>query len=119
MPISAVHRNLTNWSRSERSSCMVFRPRDDAEILTAFEAGRAHGRSVIARGAGHSYTDAAFNTNRIVIDTADMRRILSWDPESGIIEVEPGVTLREVIRVALPDGWWPPVTPSTSQVTVG
>ena len=53
------------------------------------------------------------------MDTAGMRRILSWDPESGIMQVEPGVTLREVIRVALPDGWWPPVTPSTTEVTIG
>ena len=35
------------------------------------------------------------------------------------MQVEPGVTLRDVIRVALPDGWWPPVTPSTAEVTIG
>lgn len=119
MPISAVPAVLTNWSRSERSSCSVFRPRDSAEILEVFSAARLHKQSVVARGAGHSYTDAALNTHEVVIDTANMCRILSWDPESGIIQVEPGVTLREVIRVVLPDGWWLPVTPSTAEVTVG
>ena len=35
------------------------------------------------------------------------------------MQVEPGVTLRDVVRVALPDHWWPPVTPSTADATVG
>jgi FAD/FMN-containing dehydrogenase len=103
----------------ERSSCVVFRPRDSAEILQAFSVAQGHGLSVIPHGAGHSYTDAAFNTDGAVIDVTEMRRILAWDPQQGIMQVEPGVTLRDVIRVALTDGWWPPVTPSTTEVTIG
>jgi FAD/FMN-containing dehydrogenase len=103
----------------ERSSCVVFRPRDSAEILQAFSVAQSHGLSVIPHGAGHSYTDAAFNTDGAVIDVTEMRRILAWDPQQGIMQVEPGVTLRDVIRVALTDGWWPPVTPSTTEVTIG
>ena len=119
MAISAVRTDLTNWTMMERSSCLVFRPRDSAEILQAFSVAQSHGLSVIPHGAGHSYTDAAFNTDGAVIDVTDMRRILAWDPQQGIMQVEPGVTLRDVIRVALADGWWPPVTPSTTEVTIG
>ena len=113
-PDSAV-----NWSMTERSPCYVFKARDVAEIMQVLTAARTRGLSVIAHGAGHSYTDAALNTNEIIIDVTDMRRILSWDPEQGIMQVEPGVTLRDVVRVAMADHWWPTVTPSTADATIG
>jgi FAD/FMN-containing dehydrogenase len=72
-----------------------------------------------AHGAGHSYADAALNTHGAVIDLTGMRRILAWDVERGIIQIEPGATLRDVIRISLPDGWWLPVAPSTADATIG
>ena len=35
------------------------------------------------------------------------------------MRVEAGVTLREVVQTAAPDGWWPAVSPSTPEVTIG
>ncbi len=116
-PVMATE--LTNWSRSERSACYICKARDSEDIAAAFAAARARGLSVIPHGAGHSYTDAALNTGGVVIDVTGMRRILSWDPELGVMQMEPGTTLRDVVSVALPDGWWPAVTPSTPAVTVG
>ncbi|HKD74025.1 MAG TPA: FAD-binding oxidoreductase [Ktedonobacterales bacterium] len=110
---------LTNWSRSERSVCSICKPGDGEEIVEVLAAARARGLSVVPHGAGHSYTDAALNTDGVVIDVTGMRRILSWNPEAGIMRVEPGATLRDVVSVALPDGWWPAITPSTPDVTIG
>jgi FAD/FMN-containing dehydrogenase len=92
---------------------------DKAGILEALEAARVQGLSVVAHGAGHSYTDAALNTGGIVLDVTPMRRILSWDAQQGIMRVEPGVTLQEMVQVAWKDGWWPVVAPSTARVTIG
>jgi decaprenylphospho-beta-D-ribofuranose 2-oxidase len=111
--------HLTNWSMTAHSPCYVATARDSADILAALATARANGRSVIAHGAGHSYSDAALNGDGMVVDMTGMRRIVAWDPERGIMQVEPGVTMREVVRVALPDGWWPPVTPSTAEATIG
>jgi FAD/FMN-containing dehydrogenase len=110
---------IMNWSMTERSSCYVFKAQDIAGIMHALTTARASGLSVISHGAGHSYTDAALNTNGVLIDVTGMRRILSWDPEQGIMQVEPGVTLRDMVRVALADRWWPAVTPSTADATIG
>jgi decaprenylphospho-beta-D-ribofuranose 2-oxidase len=111
--------DILNWSRTELSPCYVFKVRDIAEIMHALTTASTKGLSVIAHGTGHSYTDAALNTNGVLIDVTGMRRILSWDPEQGIMQVEPGVTLRDVVRVALADHWWPAVTPSTADATIG
>jgi decaprenylphospho-beta-D-ribofuranose 2-oxidase len=110
---------VMNWSMTEHSPCYIFKAQDSAGIMHALTTARTWGLSVIAHGTGHSYTDAALNTNGILIDVTDMRRILSWDPEHGIMHVEPGVTLRDIVRVALPDRWWPAVTPSTADATIG
>lgn len=112
-------RHIMNWSMTERSPCTVFKAQDSTSIRHALTTAQKQGLSVIPHGAGHSYTDAALNTNGIIIDVTDMRRIYSWDAEQGIMCVEPGVTLRDVVRVALPDRWWLPVTPSTADATVG
>jgi decaprenylphospho-beta-D-ribofuranose 2-oxidase len=131
MPLPGIAADLTNWSLTARSSCRLVKARDalmagrdssrpyTAEIRQVLAAARAHQLAVIPRGAGHSYTDAALNTDGVVIDMTGMRRILAWEPERGIMRVEPGVTVREVVRVALASGWWPAVTPSTAEATIG
>jgi hypothetical protein len=71
------------------------------------------------RGSGCSYGDAALNSGQVVIDCAALSRVLAWDPESGVIIVEPGVTIEGLWRHTLADGWWPPVVPGTMAVSVG
>lgn len=110
---------LTNWGKSARSACLVYKACDVAGIARALAAARAQGLSVIPHGAGHSYTDAALNSGGIVVDVTPMRQILSWDPGQGIMRVEPGVTLRDMVQTASRDGWWPAVSPSTAEVTIG
>ena len=90
-----------------------------AGLLQVLSTAREQGLSVIPHGAGHSYTDAALNTSGIVIDVRPMHRILSWDATQGIMQLEPGVTLEQVVRAAWKDGWWPAASPSTARVTVG
>src|SRR5215831_2876859 len=110
---------LTNWSKTGDSTCYVQRAEDTEGVRQALAAARAWNLRVISRGSGHSYTDAAWNTGGVVIDMTPMRRILSWDPRQGVMRVEPGVTLSDMVQVAWQDGWWPFATPSTPEVTIG
>lgn len=119
MTFRGTQATLTNWSKSARSSCLVYQPNDIVGISKALAVARTCGLSVIPHGAGHSYTDAALNAGGVVIDLRPMRRILSWDAAQGIMRVEPGVTLRDMVQVAWKDGWWPAVSPSTPEVTIG
>jgi len=74
---------------------------------------------VVPRGAGCSYGDAALLPEGIVLDLTGMRRILAWDSASGVVDVEPGVTVEQLWRHCLADGWWPPVVTGTMKPTVG
>jgi FAD/FMN-containing dehydrogenase len=97
----------------------VYRPSTVDGIHEVFEVARAHGASIGLRGAGQSYGDAALNAEQISLDLSRMRRILAWDPEQGVIRVEPGVTIGDVWRYAIEDGWWPAVVPGTMHASVG
>ncbi|MGO8948761.1 MAG: FAD-binding oxidoreductase [Ktedonobacterales bacterium] len=110
---------LSNWSKTGRSPCHLFPAADIAGISDALSYARDHNLAVIPRGAGHSYTDAAWNTGGMVVDLTPMRRIISWDPDHGVIRVEAGVTLSDILQVTWKDGWWPFATPSTPAVTIG
>jgi decaprenylphospho-beta-D-ribofuranose 2-oxidase len=119
MTFSGRQAELTNWSKSAYSACLMYKASDLTEISRALGAARTQRLSVIPHGTGHSYTDAALNTSGVVLDVTPMQRILSWDAARGIMQVEPGVSLREMVQVAWKDGWWPYATPSTAEVTIG
>jgi len=76
-------------------------------------------RGVIARGLGRSYGDAAQCAGGLTIDTSHIDAIGAIDPDTGSVEVGGGTSLDALIRSALPQGWFIPVSPGTRQVTVG
>src|SRR5207249_1260771 len=97
----------------------VYRPSTEAGMREVFELARKGGHTIGLRGAGRSYGDASLNAEEISLDLSRMKRILEWDPESGLITVEPGVTIQELWEYAIEDGWWPSVAPGTMFPTIG
>lgn len=73
----------------------------------------------LAFGKGRSYGDSCMAESDHVLVTTGMDRILSADWTHGVVLAQAGLTLDELIRVALPHGWFPPVTPGTKFVTLG
>ena len=110
---------LEGYGMRSRATCQVARVHSVDDIAEMLVAARAAGATVGMRGGGCSYGDAALNGGHIVVDTSGMNRILAWNPDSGTITVEPGVTIAQLWRETLAAGWWPPVVPGTMAVTVG
>ncbi|WP_405493213.1 FAD-binding protein [Nocardia sp. NBC_00511] len=110
-------RPLTGWSRTAASVAQVI---STPAVETIAEAVRTAGpRGIIARGLGRSYGDPAQNGGGIVVDMTALDRIHHVDPDSGVVDVEAGVSLDTLMRTVLPQGLWVPVLPGTRQVTVG
>ncbi|MCB1135365.1 MAG: FAD-binding oxidoreductase, partial [Chlamydiia bacterium] len=80
---------------------------------------RPQGSSIIPRGLGRSYGDATLNSAGHVLLTERLNRFLAFDPDTGILRAEAGVTLEDVLDVFVPRGWFPPVLPGTKFVTLG
>lgn len=110
---------LENFGHSLRASSYRVRAQCVEEVQEAFHLARQHGLTVTARGAGRSYNDAALNGGGIVLDLSGLNQILEWNPKTGVVRGEPGVTLEKLWQCVLPDGWWPPVVSGTMRTTLG
>lgn len=97
----------------------VYRPSTLDGIQAVLEQARRSGRSVGLRGAGRSYGDASLNSEGISLDLTRMKRILDWNPQTGRISVEPGVTIQQLWQYTIEDGWWPNVVSGTMFPTLG
>lgn len=93
----------------------------EAAEIHSEDLERATRGASLSRGLGRSYGDASLpaDAETRVVNTALADRILAFDAETGRIRVEAGFSLRELVRLFLPRGWFTPVSPGTQYVTVG
>lgn len=75
--------------------------------------------SMLPVGARRSYGDVCVNDGGAVLDATSLSRFIAFDRTSGILKCEAGVSLWEILCLIVPQGWFLPVTPGTSFVTVG
>jgi len=77
--------------------------------------------SPLSRGLGRAYGDAALpaTTGGVVTTTTLADRLISFDPETGTLHAEAGLSLREIVRIFLPRRYYLISTPGTSFVTLG
>lgn len=71
----------------------------------------------LAQGSCRSYGDACLGTR--VLSTLPLGHLLAFDVETGVLRTEAGITLDELLRFAVPRGWFLPVTPGTKYPTLG
>ncbi|MGY2279628.1 FAD-binding oxidoreductase [Pseudomonas sp. HMWF006] len=70
-------------------------------------------------GNGRSYGDSCLAGSGHVLQLRPLNRFIDADWESGEICAEAGVTLGEILQLAIPRGWFLQVTPGTRHVTLG
>jgi decaprenylphospho-beta-D-ribofuranose 2-oxidase len=89
--------------------------------LLAENIENATTHAVLCRGLGRSYGDSSLpaRPDDRVVATRLANRILSFDPTTGILRAEAGLSLAELNRLFIPRGWFSPVTPGTKFVTLG
>jgi decaprenylphospho-beta-D-ribofuranose 2-oxidase len=107
------------WGGATSSMSYVYRPTSPDDLAAVFDVARRHGVTVGLRGAGQSYGDASLNAEHLTLDCSAMTRVLDWDAANGVVRVEPGVTIGQLWRRVIGDGWWPYVVPGTMAVSAG
>jgi len=72
---------------------------------------------LIPYGNGRSYGDSALSSNIIYVKPHNY--FIGFDEEKGLLHVQAGVLLSEILESLVPRGWFLKVTPGTKLITVG
>ncbi|HEY6924823.1 MAG TPA: FAD-binding oxidoreductase [Steroidobacteraceae bacterium] len=75
--------------------------------------------TVLPFGNGRSYGDSCLNVGGALLQTRSLDRFIRFDRDTGVLACEAGVLLGDILRLAVPAGWFLPVVPGTSYITVG
>ena len=71
-------------------------------------------------GMGRSYGDCCLNDGGVLLNTAGMSRVSSGLIRGqGLIRCEAGISLEDILKFTVPQGWFLPVTPGTKFITLG
>ena len=108
-----IKENISGWGRFPVSRAKIITPKNIEQLKELISKEK-----VIARGNGRSYGDSAINEKNTIC-MKNFNKFLSFDNETGLIVVESGVLLSEIIDTLLSKGWFPLVTPGSKYVTVG
>ena len=104
---------LTSWGMHPKIESKIYDFTNEIELAALLKENK----SFIAYGNGRSYGDSALASN--VINMRKYNYFLAFDENSGVLHVQSGVLLSEIIEVFLPRGWFLQVTPGTKLITAG
>lgn len=105
---------LESWGRYPRARA-VARPLHWADDPLPIGPGE----TVLPYGNGRSYGDSCLNDQGVLLCTRELHHLRSFDRATGVMRIEAGALLAEILEVAVPAGWFLPVTPGTKFVTIG
>ena len=75
--------------------------------------------TVLPFACGRTYGDSCLNDQGSLLDVTGLDRFISFDESRGVLRCEAGVTLAEILALAVPRGWFVPVVPGTRWVSIG
>lgn len=75
--------------------------------------------TLLAHGLGRSYGDVCLNQDGTLLLTRGLDHFIAFDRASGRLRAEAGVSLKDILDLVIPQGWFLPVTPGTRYVTLG
>jgi FAD/FMN-containing dehydrogenase len=109
--------DIVSWGRVDRRPQLWARPafRDELDALVADPVSREK----LGVGLRRSYGDSCLNFGGALIDATGLDRLIAFDPETGRLRAEAGVSISEALQVIVPRGWFLPTTPGTRFVTLG
>lgn len=105
---------LEGWGRYPRLVSEVV----DCATPAAVAGAVASRDGLIARGNGRSYGDAAMGDVTTLM-CRGLGRMKNFAPQTGLLTVEGGTMLADILEAFIPRGYFPPVVPGTKFVTVG
>lgn len=107
------NKEITTWTRYKKINCKIFFPDNVQDIVNILKKNK----NLLACGNLRSYNDVCLNKN--LVNLKKLNKILEFKKNSGIISVQSGCLLSDMLKTTLNYNWFIPVSPGTKFVTIG
>lgn len=104
---------IYGWGKYPAIDAKVLLPQTHVDCANYLKSNEI----VLPRGMGRSYGDSA--NSPTVIESTYLDHFIEFDDATGILACEAGASIREILQLIVPKGWFVPVTPGSSFVTIG
>lgn len=105
--------SLNSWGMYPKIENSVFKFSSEKSLESIIKDNE----NLIAYGNGRSYGDSALSKN--IIEVKPYNYFMAFDENSGLLHVQAGVLLSEILESFVPRGWFLKVTPGTKLITIG
>jgi len=109
-----MRRKIKSFDGTEKIDANVERPEKYNSLFKILAKGE-----FIPRGAGLSYCLASAGGNVSSVDSLLFNRVLFFDKSNGIIRVEAGMNLGDLLSIIIPENYTFPVLPGYPKITIG
>lgn len=107
-------KKIKSFDGTEKINALIEKPEKYNSLFQRLTKG-----GFIPRGAGLSYCLASAGINVSSIDSVLFNRVLSFDKINGLIKVEAGMNLGELLKIIIPENFTFPVLPGYPKITIG
>lgn len=108
--------NYFSWNNLPRiNPSSVFSPR----FCSDMERFEKRSQPYLVQGNARSYGDVCLNKNGTLIQSEYLDRFISFDQQYGVLRAESGITLKSILSLTVPQGFFLPVSPGTQLATLG
>jgi decaprenylphospho-beta-D-ribofuranose 2-oxidase len=111
MPMN--HKSFFNWGRNKKIYPQEILPKKLLDLKKAISK-----KSFITAGNQRSFGDVALN-DKLIISMRNFNKVIHFNEKKGIIELESGILLKEILPLIVEKNWIFPVTPGTKYVSIG
>jgi FAD/FMN-containing dehydrogenase len=115
-PLPAGKPPFESWGRYPKYNARLLQLHWQSDFPAILAGSHEHALPV---GMGRSYGDVCLLKDGVLLQTTGMNRLLDFDPQTGVLTAESGVTLAQILDFAVPRGFFLPVSPGTKYVTLG
>ena len=102
-----------NWGRNVKIYPKEIKPKNLLDLKKSINK-----KSFIAVGNKRSFGDVALN-EKSIISMRNFNKVINFDDKKGLVELQSGILLNEVLPIIVERGWIFPITPGTKYVSIG
>ena len=102
-----------NWSGNVKANPKILYPKNLEELKKVTDE-----KNFIIAGNQRSFGDNSVNSS-LIVSMKNFNQVVDFNKREGVIEVQSGALLKNILSLILNEGWCIPVTPGTKYVSIG